>query len=82
MKSNKQDNAAVSKRVKKELLEMQSSRSEYFISIETFTYCLTSTGAKSNEEVFATKIKQLTGEHYCSPLIYHVDPFSQECGLA
>jgi len=35
VKSNKQDNAAISKRVKKELLEMQSSQSEYFISIET-----------------------------------------------
>jgi len=68
VKSNKQDNAAVSKTVKKELLEKRSSRSKYFISIETFTYCLASVGAKSNEEAFAAKIKQLTGECHC-PLL-------------
>jgi len=68
VKSNKQDNAAVSKTVKKELFKKQSSRSKYFISIETFTYCLTSIGAKSNEEAFAAKIKQLTGECHCPPL--------------
>jgi hypothetical protein len=56
--------------VKKELLEKQSSRSEYFISVETFTYCLTSIGAKSSEEIFAAKIKQLTGECHCSPPRY------------
>jgi hypothetical protein len=66
VKSNKQDNAAISKRVKKELLEKPSSQSEYFISVETFTYCLASIGAKSNEEVFAAKIKQLTGKCHCS----------------
>jgi hypothetical protein len=68
VKLNRQDNAAISKTVKKELLEKQSSRSEHFISIETFTYCLASIGAKSNEEDFVAKIKQLTGECHCSPL--------------
>src|SRR5271168_2070203 len=83
VKSNKQDIAAISKRVKKELLEAQSFQSEYLISIRTFTYCLTSIGAKSNEEVFAARIKQLTGECHCSLLCdVPVDPFSRECGLA
>jgi hypothetical protein len=56
--------------VKKELLEKQSSQSEYFISLGTFPYCFPSIGAKSSEEVFAAKIKQLTGESHCSPPSY------------
>jgi hypothetical protein len=55
VKSKKQD--AISKTVKKELLKKQGAKSEYFISAETFTYCLASIGAKSNEEVFAAQIK-------------------------
>ena len=47
-------------------------------SVETFTYCLPSIGAKSNEEVFAAKIKQLTGECNCSPPWYIMLTFLAE----